>query len=272
MPRPIMQLEVITRLPVGAAHPTPLLFVHGAWHAAWCWETHFLDYFARHGFAAHALSLRGHGASEGRDRLRRMKISDYVADVAQLAASLPSPPIVIGHSMGGLVVQKYLEAHHAPVGVLLASVPPSGALAATLRIARRQPLAFAKANLTLSLWPLVATPALAREAFFSASMPEGQLRELSSRLQNESYRAFLDLLALNLPHSERVQTPLLVLGAEDDAVFSPAEVAATARAYRTEPILFAGMAHDMMLEAGWENVANCIREWIEAKAPSTSSR
>ncbi len=260
-----MQLEVITRLPPLAARRTPLLFVHGAWHAAWCWETHFLDYFAAHGYAAHALSLRGHGVSEGRDQLRWTRISNYVADVAQVAAGMPGAPIVIGHSMGGLVVQKYLETHRAPAGALLASVPPSGALAATLRIAARQPLAFAKAILTLSLWPLVATPALAREAFFSSSMPDAQLQELAPRLQNESYRAFLDLLALDLPHPDRVQTPLLVLGAADDAIFSPAEVAATARAYRTEPVMFTGMAHDMMLEAGWEKVAECVLAWIEAR-------
>ena len=259
-----MHLEVITRRPTGESRPTPLLFVHGAWHAAWCWETHFLDYFASHGYVAHALSLRGHGASEGRDRLRWTRISDYVADMAHVAAALPAAPIIIGHSMGGFVVQKYLETHRAPAGVLLASVPPAGALRATLRLATRQPVAFAKANLTLSLWPLVATPALACEAFFSASMPDAQLRALASRLQDESYRAFLDLLALDLPHPDRVQTPLLVLGGADDAIFSPAEVAATARAYRTEPVIFPGMAHDLMLEAGWEDVADRIRAWLEA--------
>jgi pimeloyl-ACP methyl ester carboxylesterase len=259
-----MHLEVITRRPTSQPRPTPLLFVHGAWHAAWCWEAHFLDYFASRGYTAHALSLRGHGASEGRNRLRWTRISEYVADVAQVIAAMPIAPIVIGHSMGGFVLQKYLETHRAPAGVLLASVPPAGALAATLRLAARQPVAFAKANLTLRLWPLVATPALAREAFFSASMPDAQLRELASRLQDESYCAFLDLLALDLPHPGRVQTPLLVLGGADDTIFSPADVAATARAYRTQPVMFPGLAHDMMLEEGWEKVADHIRAWIEA--------
>ncbi len=112
----------------------------------------------------------------------------------------------------------------------------------------------------------MATPALAREAFFSASMPDAQLRELASQLQDESYRAFLDLLALDLPHPDRVQAPMLVLGGADDAIFSPAEVAATARAYRSEPVIFPRMAHDMMLESGWENVAGRIRQWLDALA------
>ncbi|MBC7517162.1 MAG: alpha/beta hydrolase [Alkalinema sp. FL-bin-369] len=44
---------------------SPIFFVHGAWHAAWCREN-FLPYFANHGYAAYAVSLRGHGTSEGR--------------------------------------------------------------------------------------------------------------------------------------------------------------------------------------------------------------
>ncbi len=139
-----MRLETIAKLPSGTAHPTPLLFVHGAWHGAWCWDQHFLDYFARHGFAAHALSLRGHGESEGRNRLRWTRLAEYVEDVARVARVLPRPPVVIGHSMGGAVVQKYLETRAAAAGVLLASVPPSGALPAALRLARRHPFRFAK--------------------------------------------------------------------------------------------------------------------------------
>jgi pimeloyl-ACP methyl ester carboxylesterase len=51
--------------------------------------------------------LRGHGASEGRDRIRWHSIADYVSDVAQVAGQLSRSPVVIGHSMGGFTVQKY---------------------------------------------------------------------------------------------------------------------------------------------------------------------
>lgn len=150
-----MQLEAITRAPSDDVRPTPLLFVHGAWHGAWCWEEHFLDYFAERGYGVTALafSLRGHGKSEGGNRLRWARISDYVADVKQVAEQLPAPPVLIAHSMGGHVVQKYLEQHPARAGVLLASVPPRGALAGTLRYARRHPLHLLKGNLKLSLYP-----------------------------------------------------------------------------------------------------------------------
>ena len=79
-----MQLELVHRQPETLASATPILFVHGAWHAAWCWDEYFLPYFAQHGYASYALSLRGHGSSQGKERLRWWRIADYVADVAQV--------------------------------------------------------------------------------------------------------------------------------------------------------------------------------------------
>lgn len=257
-----MKIETLTKMPDRPARPTPLLFVHGAWHGAWCWDEHFLGYFADLGYEAHALDLRGHGASEGLERLRRTRIADYVRDMVKVAENLRAPPVVIGHSMGGMVVQKYLERHPAPAGVLLASVPPYGAIGATMHILAHHPLAFLKANLTLSLYPLVATPALVRAAFYSARMPQAEVERYAAKLQGESYFGFLDMLAFALPRPQRVKTPLLVLGGGEDALFPPAAVESTARAYGTQAEIFTGMAHNMMLEPGWENVASRIATWL----------
>jgi pimeloyl-ACP methyl ester carboxylesterase len=45
-------LELIDKGSCSDAHPPPLLFVHGAWHAAWCWDENFLGFFADMGFRA----------------------------------------------------------------------------------------------------------------------------------------------------------------------------------------------------------------------------
>jgi pimeloyl-ACP methyl ester carboxylesterase len=58
-------LEIIVRGQSTNDHPVPLLFVHGGWHAAWCWDENFLNFFADKGFLAAAVSLRGHGESAG---------------------------------------------------------------------------------------------------------------------------------------------------------------------------------------------------------------
>lgn len=261
-----MYLEVITSEPQSqAARPTPLLFIHGAWHGAWCWTDHFLPYFSQHGYTSHAFDLRGHGKSEGAQRLRWTAIAHYVADVEQVIRQMDQPPVLIGHSMGGLVVQKFLERHELPAAVLLASVPTRGVLRTTLNLAARHPLAFLKANATMKLYPIVETPQLTREAFFSEGIPEERLQTHYARIQNEAYRAFLDMIVFSLPRPARIKTPVLVLGGEKDTIFNRKEVEATARAYHTQATFF-NMAHDMMLEDGWQDVADHILRWLNERA------
>jgi pimeloyl-ACP methyl ester carboxylesterase len=146
------KLEVISRLRSGLRHAPPILFVHGAWHGAWCWDEFFLSYFAAHGFEAHALSLRAHGASEGRTQLHRSRIRHYVEDVAAVVAGFSSAPILVGHSMGGFVVQKFLETQSSPAAFLLASIPPAGARSMYARLMRNQPLDMLRGRMRRSVF------------------------------------------------------------------------------------------------------------------------
>lgn len=141
-----IHLELLTQEPEAPLRATPLLFVHGAW----CWAEHFLPYFAQHGYVSHALDLRGHGKSDGMNRLRWTSLANYGADVEQVIRQLEQPPVLIGHSMGGLIVQKYLETHQSPAAVLLASVPIRGTRRYLLRLAAHHLLIFLKVNTTLT--------------------------------------------------------------------------------------------------------------------------
>jgi hypothetical protein len=254
-------LEVIDKGTAGPSHPVPLLFVHGAWHGAWCWDEHFLGYFADHGYRAVALSFRGHGNSPTTKRLRDLSFADYVDDVTEVARSLPTPPVVIGHSMGGVISQMYLADNDAPAAALLCSMPPQGYLRSGLRWMRRHPWHFAKLTLAGESLPYVSTPELARERFFSPGTPEELVRRYAGRLQEESARSGLDGL-VKLPRPGRVRAPVLVMGAAQDGAVTPAEVRATAQAYRTEPVFFDGMGHDMMLEPDWVVVAQHLHDWL----------
>lgn len=257
-----MQLEVISLKADSKTHPTPILFVHGLWTGAWCWSEHFMGYFAARGYDCFAVALRGHGKSEGRERLRWTRLSEYVQDVAQTISQLPSAPILIGHSNGGAVVQKYLEGNSTPGAVLMGSVPPMRIFKTTLRTALGFPLPFLKSNLTMSLYPLVATPARAHRIFFSPRTPAELSAKYHPRLTDESFLGFLDILLFSPPNASKVKTPMLVLGGQDDWLFPPDQVEATGRAYKTEPILFQNMGHGMMLEPGWEEVADSIMLWL----------
>ena len=253
-------LEVIDKGATSSTHPVPLLFVHGGCHSAWCWDQGFLDHFADRGFRALALSLRGHGGSSSDKPLHRCSMADFVEDVDTLALALEAPPALIGHSMGGFIVQRYLETHHGPAGVLMASIPPRGVLATSLRFMRRHPLVGLRSNLSRSP-EVVFKPPLTREALFSANTPQAIVDACGDRVEPESLRAlWFDAMFL-LPKPSKVLAPMLVLGAEHDAAVTHREIEATARAYGTEAELFP-MGHNMMLEPGWPAVAARIENWL----------
>lgn len=253
-----MHLEVITRRPTGAARPTPLLFIHGAWHGAWCWDEYFLPYFAEHGYEAHALSLRGHGKSAG--QVRWVSALDYVNDVEQVARSFSRMPVLIGHSLGGYVVQKYLAGRRAPAAALLASVPVNGILRFMLRHTAQHPASALKTMLRLNPYWLIGTPELSRAVLFSPDTPH--TAAYHDRLQAESFRVALDALLLDLPEPARVSVPLLMLAATQDAVFTQQEQEFTAAVYGA-PLYWFEMAHDMMLEPGWQQPADRLLSWLD---------
>jgi len=73
------------------------------------------------------------------------------------------------------------------------------------------------------------------------------------------------MLGLVRARPKRVSTPMLVLGAEADGIFSPREIERTARAYGTEPVMLPG-GHDMMLDGSWEAVAERIEVFVRSLA------
>lgn len=255
-------LEVVSRTPavVDDRRP-PLLFVHGTCHGAWCWEEHFLDYFAGLGWSTYALSLRGHGSSCCPTDVRVCRIADYVADVQAVAASLPQPPVLIGHSMGGFVVQKYLENNRVPAAVLLASMPPRGGLATP----------FLRRHLALMLYYLARRsvlgvfghPRRCREAFFSADTPSAAVERYRQMLSEDSPRMVVDMFIADRPvRRNYCPTPILVMGAANDGVFSTAQIQATAAYYRTSATIIDHTGHDMMLESTWPTTADHINNWL----------
>ena len=234
-----------------------LLLVHGAWHGPWCWDQ-FADRLRAAGHEVQAVALRGHPPT-GTARLRH-RIRDYVDDLAQ--AATPGS-VLVGHSMGGLVVQKYLEHTTVAGAVLLASVPKAGALGTTLRFGARHPLVLLKANLVRRLGPVVGTPALAREMLFTVDTPQSIVDATVARLQDESYYAYLDMI-LSRPRPRRVKTPVLVLAGGRDRIFNVREETATARAYGTTVEVFDTMGHNLMGDVGWERVADRVDTFARA--------
>lgn len=261
-------LEIISQPPEGDANPTPLLFVHGAWHGAWCWEPYFMPYFAEQGYHVTAFSLRGHGKSGGRGALQRARLADYVADLRAVLARFDVPPILVGHSMGGLVIQHLLhERHDIPAAALLAPIPHFGTGGIVWRTLTRRPRVALHILRTWDVYPLVAEPEPDGKTFFSPHMPAAEAARYRRHFMRESFRAVgIDALFLDLPRCPPcVTTPLLVLGGEYDTLFPPHEIQRTARAYGTQAVIVPDVGHELMLDPGWEQVAGYIQMFIHNK-------
>ena len=257
-----LDLEVIARKTGGGSDYPPLLFVHGSCHAAWCWDEHFLPYFANHGFDSYALSLRGHGGSAAPRSLRWTSIASYVADVEQVASELPRDPVVIGHSLGGFVVQKYLERHDSPGAVLVAPAPRRGRGRSAVRLVLRAPTLSARLLLTMQPRTLFATPELCRRLLFSPGTSDEVVNRCAERIGRESFRAWLEMLVLRLDARRIGSTPMLILGAAGDRLISGDALRTTAGDYGADLTMIPDMAHDMMLEDNWPDAADAIHDWL----------
>ena len=243
---------------------TPLLFVHGGYVGAWSWAEHFLPWFAARGFPVAALSLRGHGESSGRGRLHSFSIDDYAEDVALAIEALPRPPILVGHSMGALVVQKRLELTSGSGVVLACPVPPFGLLPSAFSLALLRPALWAEIN-TLAAGRGASRDALAA-ALFAGPMETAALERIDARMQAESRRALMDMTWWGLPQLWRMNpAQTLVLGAARDALISPAQAEATARLLGAEFKSLDGLGHALMLDARWERAAEALLAWVEER-------
>lgn len=257
-----MKLEIISRLPEGGAKRPPLLFVHGVFGAAWVWDEYFLPWFAAHGFPAFALSLRGHGASEGRARVALASLDDYTEDLAAAIGLIGEAPILIGHSMGGAIVQNYLRQETVPGAVLMASVPPHGILASAMMMAATNPLLYYEMMMSTAFGPGAVPARAVRRALFAGALPGDLEKRFFATADADSRRIGLDLMGWRplAPPADRTP-PMLVIGAEKDGMVSSAAVQATARAYGSTAVVVSGMAHAMMLEPNWQAAAEAIRDW-----------
>jgi len=233
-----------------------MLFVHGAGHGAWCWQEHFTGWFEARGYTVAAPDLPHHGDLD-RHGIKTAPLSAYVDAVERAASGLPPPLILVGHSMGGFIIQKHLQNAEAELAILLASTPPGGARGMVMRMATRRPITFAKTMLTGSA---TDSPERTRDYFFNPGTPAQVVSACHNRLQPESTQALKDMMSPL--HPERVTTPVAVIGAEHDwLVAPPKDLTATARAYHTIARTLPG-GHDMMLDTTWEQAATAIETAI----------
>jgi len=259
-------LEVFSCLPAKKTNRPPVLFVHGAFAGGWMWTETFMPFLAKAGYPCYALSLRGHGGSNGIDQIDWHSINDFVADVNTVVNWLGTPPVLVGHSMGGFVVQKYLEHHQVPGAALVCSVPPQGLIAAQFHLMFQKPQLFMDINSIMSgNYP---DTEILKEALFAGEIDPTMLAAWLDRMQPESHRALWDMSMFNLPNLHAMhRPPMLILGAELDVLVPAFLVQATAHTYGLPVHIFRNMGHAVTHEKEWPLVAAMLRDWLNDIKP-----
>lgn len=244
-------------------HP-PLVFIHGGYIHSACWDLNFLPHFTQLGYHCHALDLSGHGNSEGRDELHQFGIDHYAGDVAQLVADLPRPPVLIGHSMGALVVQRYLEKGNAAGVVMMAPVPTTGLAACSLQLNARQPDFLQEAARAVRGRYTENTARVMREVYFSPDVTAEQFAAFKPMVQDESTTAIAEMMALawRPPSRGRPRIPALVMGGELDAIFPSNLLHFTASGWMAETCVIPRAGHMIMMEPQWRAAAAKIENWL----------
>jgi pimeloyl-ACP methyl ester carboxylesterase len=245
-PVPPVRREVLSVRPDDDSDNPPVLFVPGLGHGAWAFAEHWLGHTASRGFPAYAVSPREQGS-----------LRAYVHDVVQVAAGLPRQAVLVGHGAGALVVAHALARYPARAAVLASPVPEGwSALGAALR-----------ANPLGTLPALFgAAPRLSRKQLFSADLPEAEAyRAKLTRTPAGIYRQVLFATSPGAPVGD---PPTLVVGSPDDRVVPRAALDRTAGRFGGAPLLFPGMAHDLMLDTNWQEPIDAIIDWLGKELPA----
>ena len=256
-----------------------IVFVHGMYMTPKSWGN-WEKYFKEKGFKVYAPAYPLHDLEA---EILRNKYPD--AELAKLTfakvkehykkfiLSLDEKPILIGHSMGGLVVQSLLNDELGTAAIALSSAPPKGVVSKVTAI---------KHGITFvtSSWPVINpfasddSPIFLDEEHFFKKFGN----RMSEKEAHEFYKEFIVHESRRLPRSiltdegkldfAKPRGPLLLIAADEDRIIPNSLVRDIQSAYSkssgiTNFVEYKGRGHLLHKQAGWEEIAYDCWEWIE---------
>jgi pimeloyl-ACP methyl ester carboxylesterase len=260
-----------------ATHRPPLMFIHGAWLSSGSWES-FADYFRARGFEVSAPEWpRKHGdveeIRESTDEVEGLGLNEIVDHYESEIRALEEPPVLIGHSYGGLIVELLLDRGLGRAGVAMSPAPPKGILVLPFSTLKAAAPALAHPSRWHGVVPLTLeeftygfvntfTPEDAAAAYEKYAVPEtGQI----------FYEAGLANFHLHPPTEVHFKSddraPLLIVGAEKDHTVPASLSHKQYEKYeksdaQTDYVEYPGRPHLMMVAEGWEEIAGGIEGWL----------
>jgi pimeloyl-ACP methyl ester carboxylesterase len=241
--------------------------VHGAFCAGWAFDSFRIPFEAA-GRPVIAVDLPGHGPGPDQGRVAGRSMSDYARAVRQVIDAQPEPPILIGHSLGGLVAQMAATRSKVAGLILLAPSSPWGVAGSTAEEAVSAVSLYALGP----YWALAVDPdyGSARRYLFDR-LPRADRKATFARLVPESGRAlwetlnwWFDPFATTVVGANAVGAPVLAIAGGRDAIHPPATVRAIAQRLGGDTVVFPDMSHWLVGEPGWEDVAQACLDWIKA--------
>jgi pimeloyl-ACP methyl ester carboxylesterase len=201
---------------------------------------------------------------EGRLKvLEQLTFQDCVQDLKRVIRAASFPPVLLAHSLGGLIAQKVAEEKEVSALILLSSLAPAGIKIVTSRALRL---------LHLKYWPLV----FLRRSFrlqerdylqsWLASLPEGHHPEILKCMVPESGHLISEFFNRRLEvDPRRIHCPILVIAGSEDRVVSVSSAREMAHRLGADLTEYPGHGHWMMGEGGGEGFVRDIHRWIVQK-------
>ncbi|CAG4999564.1 2-succinyl-6-hydroxy-2, 4-cyclohexadiene-1-carboxylate synthase [Dyadobacter sp. CECT 9275] len=248
-----------------------IVFIHGLFvnNKSWAaWKT----YFEAQGYTVHTPANPGHDGVPSDLRanihpdLTKTGFEDVVMNIVKLIDTLPEKPIVVGHSLAGLVVLKLIEMGKAVAGINIDGAPPKNVLApfSTIKIVypvvdffKGQSPFLGSRNWYKRAFFNNMSEAEAAVAYEEAAVPE------SRKIARETLLKSFANVDFSKPHQ-----PLLFITGEQDNIFSPALTKKITSRYKDKNSIvdykeFKGRSHYIAGQKGWEEVADYVINWIE---------
>jgi pimeloyl-ACP methyl ester carboxylesterase len=265
---------------------TPIVLIHGAWMTPRSWDP-FRGLYAQHGYRVLTPPwprLEGEVEEIRRDpsAMAGLGITEIVDSYERVIGLLDEPPIIIGHSFGGLFVQMLLDRGLGAAGVAIDAAAPKGVLRLPFsQIRSLSPVLLNPANVRRAV-PLdlkhfryafanTMTEREAREAFQLNAIPAPGRIVFQAGLANLNPRA-----ATRVDYRNDRRAPLLLIAGSEDHIVPASVNKANLRKYRrstatTDFAEFPGRSHLIVAQTGWEEVAEYALSWAEKHVAPPSS-
>ncbi|MFI5658606.1 alpha/beta hydrolase [Streptomyces sp. NPDC051684] len=261
--------------------PDTIVLVHGFWVTPRSWE-HWVTHYEKRGFRVLAPAYPGFEAeveslNADTGPIEKVTVPQIMESLETLIGGLDKPPVLIGHSAGGVFVQLLLDRGHGAAGVAICSAPTEGVAVLPLtQLKSAFPVLKNPANrhrpvgLTFEQWHYA----------FTNTFPEEESRALYERYAIPASGAIFWESALatlrpghqstHVDYHNGSRAPLLFMSAEKDHLMPPKVQQSNARHYKsaalTEIREFPGMPHLLPAAPGWEDVADQALDWALAHA------